>query len=394
MGFTVKFNEKRNKWIWRARVSFDGKQHEKSGSANDRIDAELEGSQVYAKLVKEKSRDMLVIDKKITLEDLMQEWLNTCKRGSLTRKTIETYESNLKNHIIPEIGSVQVTKLNRVFYQKFINKLVSKKYAKGTIVLINSLVIGCLDFAIHDLRLIDYNPARKINIPVKKSINNSEEKDKFYTDEDLRKMFQAADKIVNKYPDKAPLADLLRFLPNCGARISETLGLLETDYSELESKVFIDKQLSSFSTLKAPLLEQTKTDSSIREIYLDSKTSAMLKKRILKNKEFRLKHPELTTEHQFLFSYRGRHIYQEQFRIFIEKVCKESGVQYHKKYAVHALRHTHVKSLVEAGIPEISIQQRIGHSKNSAVTKLYMHADDKMAKVAAEQYEKFISASN
>ncbi|WP_208293614.1 tyrosine-type recombinase/integrase [Paenilisteria rocourtiae] len=394
MGFTVKFNEKRNKWVWRARVSFNGKQHEKSGSANDRIDAELEGSQVYAKLVKEKSRDMLVIDKKITLGDLMIEWFNTCKRSSLSRKSIVTYEGNMKKHIIPEIGSVQVTKLNRVFYQKFINKLVSQMYTKGTIRLINSLVVSCLEFAIHDLRLIDYNPAKKINIPVKKSLDNSEEKNKFYTDEDLKAMFIAADKIILKAPDKASLADLLRFLPNSGLRISEALGLLESDYTETHNKVSIDKQLSSFSTLSNPLLVPVKTSTSNRDVFLDNRTSAMLKKRILKNKEHRMKHPELKKEHLFLFSYRGRHIYKEQFRVFIEKVCKESGVHYHKKHAIHALRHTHVKKLVESGVPEISIQQRIGHSKNSVVTKSYMHADEKMAKVTIEQYEKFISASN
>ncbi|EUJ51567.1 tyrosine recombinase XerC [Listeria rocourtiae FSL F6-920] len=282
MGFTVKFNEKRNKWVWRARVSFNGKQHEKSGSANDRIDAELEGSQVYAKLVKEKSRDMLVIDKKITLGDLMIEWFNTCKRSSLSRKSIVTYEGNMKKHIIPEIGSVQVTKLNRVFYQKFINKLVSQMYTKGTIRLINSLVVSCLEFAIHDLRLIDYNPAKKINIPVKKSLDNSEEKNKFYTDEDLKAMFIAADKIILKAPDKASLADLLRFLPNSGLRISEALGLLESDYTETHNKVSIDKQLSSFSTLSNPLLVPVKTSTSNRDVFLDNRTSAMLKKTYFK----------------------------------------------------------------------------------------------------------------
>lgn len=394
MGFTVKFNEKRNKWIWRARVSVHGKQYEKSGSTNDRTDAELEGSQVYAQLVKDKSRDTFVIDTKITMEELMYEWFNTCKKGSLSRKSIVTYEGNMKKHIIPEIGSMQVIKINRVCYQKFINKLISQNYAKGTILLINSLACSCFDFAIHDLRLIDYNPARKINIPAKKTLNNSEEKNKFYTDEDLEAMFIAADDIVMKNPEKAPLADLLRFLPASGARISEALGLLETDYYEQQGKVTIDKQLSSFSTLSNPLLVPTKTITSNRDIYLDSKTRSILKKRVLKNKEFRFKHPEFTKKHQFLFSYRGRHIYKEQFRVFIEKVCKESGVHYHKKHAIHALRHTHVKSLVEAGVPEVSIQQRIGHGKNSVVTKSYMHADEKMAKVTVEQYEKFISAGN
>lgn len=390
MGFSVKYNEKRNKWIWRARVTINSKQYEKSGSADKQQDAELEGSQVYAKLVRDKATEVSVTDRNITIEDLILEWFNTCKRGMLSPKSIVTYEGNINNHIIPNIGFIQVSRLNRVMYQKFINSLVAQKYAKGSISLINSLVVSCLDFAMRDLRIIDFNPASKINIPIKNKPTKKDESNKFYTDKELESMYDAAEFLTAKTPDKA-LAGLLFFLANTGLRISEALGLQESDYIEAERKLIIDKQLSTFSTLDKPILSPPKTSMSEREIYLDKPTHDLLKKIILSNKEFRFKHPELKRPHNFLFNIQGEHIYREKFRKFLIKVCNLAEVDYHHKHSVHAFRHTHVKKLVESGVPEISIQQRIGHSKHSAVTKSYMHSDDNMAKKAIEQYEKYMS---
>lgn len=386
MGFTVKFNEKRNKWIWRARVSFNGKQHEKSGSANDRTDAELEGSQVYAKLVKEKATSSIEINRKITLEELLQEWFKTYKEGKMSTNTIISYKWCIEKHIIPKLGYLQVTKMNRLMYQKYINSLINQEYSVNTVKLIHSVVNNCLTFALHDLRLIDYNPTEKIVIKAnskKEVVSNNK---MYYSSEEITKLYNTA-----KATEKAVIADLILFLPRTGLRIGEALGLTVEDYNEENGTLTINKQLLNRATQTNIIFAKTKTKTSNRTIYLDTETEKIIKRRILDNKKTKLRHPEIDCGYNFLFSYLNKPILHSRFRYTLERISLHAGVENFRGRSVHAFRHTHVKNLVEAGVPEVTIQQRIGHSKDSTVTKRYMHSDEGMNRRAVEQYEKFMT---
>ncbi|WP_161564245.1 site-specific integrase [Listeria sp. SHR_NRA_18] len=386
MGFSVKYNEKRNKWIWRARVTINSKQYEKSGSADKQQDAELEGSQVYAKLVKEKNSDFVAIDRNITLEELMREWFKTYKEDKLSVNTLISYKGCMENHILPNLGFIPVTKLNRLMYQKFINSLINQDYAINTVKLIHSVVNNCMSFALHDLRLIEYNPTEKIKIQAKKKKGLVTENHMYYSNEELDKLYTTA-----KATEKAVIADLILFLPRTGLRIGEALGLTVEDYHEDNGTLTINKQLLNRSTHSNIIFSGLKTVTSNRTIYVDSETEKIIKRRILDNKKSKLKHPEIKCDYNFLFSHLNKPIRHSLLRDTLARVSSRAGVVNYRGRSVHAFRHTHVKNLVEAGVPEITIQQRVGHSKESAVTKRYMHSDEAMDKLAIEQYENFMA---
>lgn len=386
MGFSVKYNEKRNKWIWRARVTINSKQYEKSGSADKQQDAELEGSQVYAKLVKEKSSNFVEIDRNITLEELINEWFKTYKENKLSSNTIISYRWAMENYIIPVLGFIQVTKINRLMYQKFINSLINKEYAVSTVKLIHSVVNNCLSFALHDLRLIDYNPTEKIVIKANTKKELVTEHKMYYSNEELTKLYKTA-----KDTEKAVIADLILFLPRTGLRIGEALGLMVEDYNEENGTLTINKQLLNRATQTNIIFAKTKTETSNRTIYVDTETEKIIKRRILDNKKAKLRHPEIECQYNFLFAYLNKPIMHSRFRYALTRISSRAGVENYRGRSAHAFRHTHVKNLVEAGVPEVTIQQRIGHSKDSTVTKQYMHSDEGMNKRAVEQYEEFMA---
>ncbi|WP_367301709.1 tyrosine-type recombinase/integrase [Listeria fleischmannii] len=90
----------------------------------------------------------------------------------------------------------------------------------------------------------------------------------------------------------------------------------------------------------------------------------------------------------------GYPILQDRFRDALRRMCKNTGVPYHSKHPAHAFRHTHVKRLDEAGISETAIQQRIGHTKGSKITRIYTHSDEIMRKDTINIYAEYKRVKN
>lgn len=400
MGLVVKFDENKKVWSWRARLYVNGKQHERSGFERLKRDADEVGAEKLAQLKKElRNQNSKTITRSSTLEKLILEYISTKTLASNSKKA---YHRALKNHIMPRIGSMSIGNIDRIIYQKFINSLIEneKKYAKATIELTHSLANGALEFAYRYLRIIDINPAVKIdiNIDIPQDDLIKNDSNKYYTEKEIELMNSCADERVEsenlKRVDKSALRDILFFLPRSGARISEALGLLEEDYNEADSTIVITKQLTDDSTAQTPVFGKPKSRDSYRIIYLDSETNRMIKKRILVNKKFRLQNPHLKNEFDFIFSIQNKHIYRSKFRYYMTIISRKSGVPYHDQHLIHGLRHSHTKQLHEAGISDIDVKKRLGHSKYSTATMSYMHTDDFNQRTTIDIYEKHISKEN
>ncbi|EAG4620029.1 site-specific integrase [Listeria monocytogenes] len=398
MGLVVKYDKKRKVWTWRARIYVNGQQYEKSGFERLKKEADDIGADKLAQLKKD-VRTSNKITCKSSLEQLILEHISIKK---LAKNSKKAYYRALKNHISPKIGSLSVENIDRIVYQKFINSLVEseKNYSKATIELINSVVNGALEFAYRHLRIIDINPATKIDINMNDSVDEFIKTDtnEYYSDEEINLLIQCANEKVElekqKNIDKSALRDILFFLPRTGTRISEALGLLEEDFNEADSTIIINKQLTDETTAKKPEFGKVKTTDSNRLIYLDTETSKMIKKRIMLNKQFRLQHPEFKNNYNFIFSIQNKHMYRSKFRYYMNSISVKSGIPYHDGHLIHGLRHSHSKQLLEAGINEIDIKKRLGHSKYSTITNTYMHTDQTNQQRSLELYEKHISKEN
>ncbi|MBC1522446.1 site-specific integrase [Listeria aquatica] len=389
MAVSVNYDEKRKKYVWRARASINGKQKERSGACKLKREAQDAGNKAYNELVRQEKAS-IVYDNNLTIKDSIKEWLYEYKHGTISVKTEKIYRGHIKNHIIPHLGNFKVTKLNRITYQKFINKLVEQGYSKKTIRLINAIMCNFLDFMIHEMRMIDYNCASKIKIKTDETNKQEDEKNMFYTDDEIKLIFEYSRKLIKNTRNEV-CADFIEVLLYTGLRVSELLAIQEEDYDAKSGTISINKQLSPDHQINNPIFTPLKTEDSYREVILDSRTKKIIQKRLLINKKEKLRLPPNIIQHDFIFSCSGSTIGRSAVRRYIHKICKASGVRYHEKHAIHAFRHTHIKQLVEAGVPQVVIQKRIGHSKNSAITAHYMHTDNKMNELASKNYEKLIS---
>ncbi|NFO05304.1 hypothetical protein FDB23_14585 [Clostridium botulinum] len=67
-----------------------------------------------------------VIDNKILLENFIKSWYDDYKVKTLSLNTRTNYESRINNYIIPQLGNIEIGKLNTATVQQFYNELINK----------------------------------------------------------------------------------------------------------------------------------------------------------------------------------------------------------------------------------------------------------------------------
>ncbi|MBC2368138.1 tyrosine-type recombinase/integrase [Listeria booriae] len=395
MGLQVKYNKKYKKWLWRARVRIAGNQEELSGRAASKNEATEVGAIAFTKLMNKKKNEAQALDSNVSLENFMEEWFVTYRENELLDNTTQNRRGFMENHIYPAMGHMPLKDINRLFYQKFINSLAKKdtngkpKLASGSIKILNSIVNACMEYACYDLRIIDYNPCIKIKIPQTKTVFEiqQDELNKFYSETEILTLMADNEELDIIY-------EAIHIFTNTGIRLGEFIGLLEDAYFQEDKYLLIDKQLKSKSTKKNPIFGAPKTMLSSRIVYLDDETDAIIRKRIQKNKEFRFAHPEFKQKYNFIFNTHGYPLLQNYVRSCLARICKRTNIPYHTNHPIHAFRHTHVKRLDEAGLTETAIQQRIGHTKGSKITRAYTHMDEALNLQTIDIYSSYKKAKD
>lgn len=189
------------------------------------------------------------------------------------------------------------------------------------------------------------------------------------------------EKNAEKYLEKDELAALVdgmksptwrlltRFLALSGLRIGEAIALTDDDVDFLSREISVNKTYS----LDLQIISSTKTDSSMRSVYMQDELFACCM--LIKDRKKELRR---------LFGYKTDLFFPGDDGDFIRypaynKYLKENTEKIvGHPLTVHALRHTHVAMLAEAGIPLEVIARRLGHSSSQITREIYMHITDKM----------------
>ena len=112
-----------------------------------------------------------------TVETWLQFWLDNFGKMTMRPSTFESYSGNLRVHIKPNIGAIQLTKLRTSDLQQFYSKLLtegrivrkeSENQPKGlspkTVRNVHIFISTALDKAVAE-KLIPYNPAKGCKLP-------------------------------------------------------------------------------------------------------------------------------------------------------------------------------------------------------------------------------------
>ncbi len=98
----------------------------------------------------------------IAAADYLDQWYKSYCVLNLKPNTIKNYKRLIDKFISPAIGKYRLCALNPAAVHLFIDQLKKDGFSKGTVTLIRDILSSALNYAIHPLGYIQYNPCQRI----------------------------------------------------------------------------------------------------------------------------------------------------------------------------------------------------------------------------------------
>ena len=329
-----------------------------------------------------------VAPKRQTLgEYLTADWLPAVRR-ELAPSTWESYERNIRLHVTPRIGGVQLQKVDGPLLDRLCADLLDSgrklgKQSPGlkprTVRYIHSILSGALDYAVRQQRIV-FNPATRSTPPSAAAAKAPEMRT--WTAEQVRRFLSLCE--GDRYYWS------FAFLVLSGCRRGEALGLRWAD-------VDLDRRLASIRQSVIPLtksggkgreariLPRTKTDKS-RTIELDASTVTILRRWKARQSEERLLVGPDYVDNDLIFCRPdGLPYHPEAFSKTFDRRLRQARFAEIPTIRMHDLRHTWATLALVAGVDIKIVSERLGHSSPMVTWTIYQHVVAGMQTGAAEK---------
>lgn len=181
------------------------------------------------------------------------------------------------NLLLEKMGNMQLKKITLPNCQKVIN-VYSKTFSLAVLKKIKIYGSMILDYAVK-MKIIHTNPMKDVLLPKRNDDINSDDKDKYYSKEELRQFLTL---VENEQDIK--LTAMFRVLAFTGIRKGELQALEWSDIDFTNHTITINKTLA-LNTDKKVVVQTPKSKSSIRIISIDEQTANILKRWKFKQKE-------------------------------------------------------------------------------------------------------------
>ncbi len=339
-----------------------------------------------------------ITSEKITLKNFMTAWLDNVVALRVKTNTMQTYQSHLKNQIIPYLGNVKVQELTPAMVDAWYRKLLQRGLSRGTLTNTHTLIFSALKYAVYPTQLISSNPAAYIELPknapkniVKRTIIKPER-------------FTA---LLEKYPFGTPYYIPLLLLYHTGARISEVLGLSWSDIDFISKRINLHRQII-YIAKRGYFFTTLKTESSNRYVVVSDFLLDELKRWQLQQSE-----NEKLIGASYVYIYRevDGHIERRSKSLPApdgEKVslictCDDGQMSLKNRFArmlkreglnAHSFRHTHATQLIENGAAPNGVAGRLGHANVNITQNLYTHNTAKLQEDTAEIFDKILQTKH
>jgi len=361
------FQRKNGQWVGEVTVGYkpDGKRKYKTFYGKTREEV----ARKVTKATNDVFNGLMPIDSsKVTVEQLIMEWLMKYKRVSVTARTLEFYLSISKAIIFPAIGSVPIQKLTANQIQNVITDLsIKQSKSYRTVKAFRDTLRQALNWAI-DLNLIVTNPAEKTNLP--KNDRNPEKESAKAIPVSLRAtILQAAenDTIMK------PAILTLMFL---GLRSAELLALRWKDVNFDDGSVTILNAISirpdfddfGNHTKRQTVVTSPKTVAGYRTLQAPPMVIDALKEW---KSYIDAKKPE-HSDFVFCSTKSGNMRTYNAFRTSYRNFLKRNDLDGYN-ISLHSYRHTFATLLLEKNVNPKIVSKLLGHADISITLGTYSH---------------------
>lgn len=301
----------------------------------------------------------------LTFGEYLLKWLSTHSKSYLGQSTFESYQCQIKKHIIPSLGSIQLQKLTAFHLKEFYNDKLTSGRIQGvgglsprTVQYMHRIISEALAHAVND-NLIPTNISKTIPpIKVRKY------KGEVYTFDDLQKLFE-----VIKGTD-IEIAIILA--SSLGLRRGEILGMSWNQIDFNNKLLTINRQLIRTET--GSKFTSPKTENSNRTIPIEDNLIRILKKNKERQEILKSQLDNLYEDNNLVVCKdNGSLIPPDNITKKFNYLLKKNNL---KKIRFHDLRHTFATLMLEQNQSLKVVSELLGHTTIKTTADIYSHALD------------------
>lgn len=325
-----------------------------------------------------KQGTLLLTSERLTLGQYLATWLTSAAKPSVRPKTFVSYSGLVRNHIAPSaIAKRQLTKLNGLDIQAFLNEKLESGYSARTVQYLHAVLRRALGQAVK-WNLVPRNVA-SLAAPPKVSRTKVQP----LTPEQVRCFLDVA--------KQDRLAAVFTVAVALGLRQGEVLGLRWQDVDLDRRTLTISFALQRLGGGKGLALVEPKTAESRRTIMLPDYAVAALREHRTRQLQERLLAGDKWKDQGFVFTTRvGTPLDPRRVQSKFKKLLDQAGLP---DMRFHDLRHTCASLLLAQGVPARMIMEILGHSKISTTMDLYSHILPTLQTEAAAKMDAVLSGN-
>ena len=350
-----------------------GKRRQRSKSFKTKKEAE----KALAEWLVEIERGTALEPTKLTTGDLLTQWF-IGHRTDLAPSSVALYETMLRRHILPGLGTVPLLKLTPQHLSAFYAEKRERGKVNGTgglssrsVRILHNIIHEALDWAVKQ-QILARNIADAIDAP-----KFSYKEKHVWTAEEARRLLEAA--------SGHEWGPLFLVLLSTGVRRGECLGARWRDLDWQAGKLRIAQQVTS---VKGQIvIGPPKTAKAKRSITLAPSCLAALKEHRSAQLETRLK-ASAWDDHDLIFcTSHGKPIHPRNVGRTLDRLCAVAEVP---RLSVHQTRHTHTTLLFQDGQNIKMISERLGHSSVGVTLEIYAHLAENAQDAAATAIDRLL----
>jgi integrase len=340
-----------------------------------------EAEKQMAELIHQMDTGNFVKPNKKAFSKYLEEWLERYERPNLSPRTAEGYESIVRCHLVPALGSIPLVQLKPEHLQRYYSeKLSTGRYdRKGAL---SQTTVShhhtCLHRALKmALRwgLISRNPADAVIPP-------RPQRSEMHTmnEDDINIFLESA--------KKTPYYLLFYLALFTGMRRSELLALRWCDVDLLLCQAYIKRSLHHLRDGEI-VFRNPKTAKACRMVSLPPSAALLLQEHKDRQEAERAIQGILLKDDDLIFSSNGgKPLLPDTVSHAWNKLVKRTGLA---GIRLHDARHTHASLLLKQSVHPKIVQERLGHATISTTLDLYSHVSPGLQEAAAIGFDKLIN---
>lgn len=313
---------------------------------------------------------------RIKVKDWSKIWLKQIIGDTVKPRTVETYETTAKNHILQPFGDKWLDTITTAALQSYMSRLKDlSPSTQATVKRHWRLFFG----AAVDYGYLTQNPALRV-----RTAKMAAQKTTSLTADEVQRLRAVAKSGEYRTAPRDPGEEylqkcyhvLIELAISTGAREGELFGLIWPCVDVQKGKIQIEATLMDSRRLGLRLAEP-KSRAARRSIKIPDSVTEKLKDWQKWQAEYADKYRgPYQNELGLVFSNSfGKPLSTTNFlhRAFYPMLSAAGIKRDGQKINMHTLRHTHASQLLAAGVNPLAVAQRLGHSSPSVTLDVYAH---------------------